>query len=290
MDLPPIRVFFEERPYRARPGGRQGHRRAADGRSCAGDRQCRSRTPRASTPTPLPLTPEALMAADGGRACLTRRSRVRLPRQRRATLSLDRAPDGAAARRAARRSRPHRHEGRLRRRRVRRLLRPAGRPARQQLPGARCCRPMARAITHDRRRRAHGDRLHAVQQAFLDYGGAQCGICTPGMVLAAVSCSRDIRIRPTTTSGTAWPAICAAAPATCASSRRRPGVRGSAGGDEILTFPPTKCACPRALPKRCGLLATEPGVWRPFAGGTDLMVLLRSGQARSPPFRQPVGA
>ena len=28
--------------------------------------------------------------------------------------------------------------------------------------------------------------LHAVQQAFIDYGGAQCGICTPGMVLAAV--------------------------------------------------------------------------------------------------------
>lgn len=29
--------------------------------------------------------------------------------------------------------------------------------------------------------------LHAVQQAFIDYGGAQCGICTPGMVMAAVN-------------------------------------------------------------------------------------------------------
>jgi carbon-monoxide dehydrogenase small subunit len=28
--------------------------------------------------------------------------------------------------------------------------------------------------------------LHALQQAFLDFGGAQCGICTPGMILAAV--------------------------------------------------------------------------------------------------------
>jgi carbon-monoxide dehydrogenase small subunit len=28
--------------------------------------------------------------------------------------------------------------------------------------------------------------LHVVQQAFIDHGGAQCGICTPGMVLAAV--------------------------------------------------------------------------------------------------------
>ena len=30
------------------------------------------------------------------------------------------------------------------------------------------------------------DQLHAVQQAFIDHGGSQCGICTPGMVLAAV--------------------------------------------------------------------------------------------------------
>ena len=33
---------------------------------------------------------------------------------------------------------------------------------------------------------AKGDQLHAVQQAFIDHGGAQCGICTPGMILAAV--------------------------------------------------------------------------------------------------------
>ena len=34
---------------------------------------------------------------------------------------------------------------------------------------------------------ADGDRLHAVQEAFVRHGGAQCGICTPGMVLAAVT-------------------------------------------------------------------------------------------------------
>jgi carbon-monoxide dehydrogenase small subunit len=33
---------------------------------------------------------------------------------------------------------------------------------------------------------ASGNQLHAVQEAFIDCGGAQCGICTPGMVLAAV--------------------------------------------------------------------------------------------------------
>jgi carbon-monoxide dehydrogenase small subunit len=34
---------------------------------------------------------------------------------------------------------------------------------------------------------ADDTRLHAVQQAFLMHGGAQCGICTPGMILAAVN-------------------------------------------------------------------------------------------------------
>ena len=38
---------------------------------------------------------------------------------------------------------------------------------------------------------ATGAELHAVQQAFIDAGGAQCGICTPGMVLATVALLRD---------------------------------------------------------------------------------------------------
>lgn len=32
---------------------------------------------------------------------------------------------------------------------------------------------------------AQGEQLHALQEVFLECGGAQCGICTPGMIVAA---------------------------------------------------------------------------------------------------------
>ena len=32
---------------------------------------------------------------------------------------------------------------------------------------------------------AAGNELHVLQETFLEFGGAQCGICTPGMILAA---------------------------------------------------------------------------------------------------------
>ena len=35
---------------------------------------------------------------------------------------------------------------------------------------------------------------------------------------------------------------------------------------------------PESLSEALGLLAREPGVWQPFAGGTDLMVLLEAGK------------
>jgi carbon-monoxide dehydrogenase small subunit len=53
-----------------------------------------------------------------------------------------------------------------------------------------CLVPVAQAADSDIRTieglTNAGEQLAAVQEAFISCGGAQCGICTPGMVLAAI--------------------------------------------------------------------------------------------------------
>src|ERR1700755_500858 len=43
-------------------------------------------------------------------------------------------------------------------------------------------------------------------------------------------------------------------------------------------LPSYELVVPRTLSEALALLRDEPGVWRPFAGGTDLMVLLEAGR------------
>ena len=43
---------------------------------------------------------------------------------------------------------------------------------------------------------ASGDKLHPIQQAFIDRGAVQCGFCTPGMIIAAKALL-DSNPRPT---------------------------------------------------------------------------------------------
>ncbi len=38
---------------------------------------------------------------------------------------------------------------------------------------------------------ADGDRLHPIQQAFVDSGGVQCGFCTPGFIMSTYALLRD---------------------------------------------------------------------------------------------------
>lgn len=38
---------------------------------------------------------------------------------------------------------------------------------------------------------ADGEKLHPMQQAFLDHDGLQCGYCTPGQIMSAVACVNE---------------------------------------------------------------------------------------------------
>jgi carbon-monoxide dehydrogenase small subunit len=67
--------------------------------------------------------------------------------------------------------------------------------------------------------------LDTLQEAFLEHGAAQCGICTPGMLMAARA-YLDAGGGPTTARfAKRSPATCAAAPATRRSSTRLPPSR-----------------------------------------------------------------
>src|SRR6267378_3911314 len=81
--------------------------------------------------------------------------------------------------------------------------------------------------------------MNPLQEAFLECGGAQCGICTPGMILAAVHL---LEKKPE-------PAL----------ADIREGLAGN-------------------LQAVLSLLAGEPAQWLPIAGGTDVMVLYSAGK------------
>jgi carbon-monoxide dehydrogenase small subunit len=80
---------------------------------------------------------------------------------------------------------------------------------------------------------AAGPTLNAVQQALLTHGGTQCGICTPGMVLAAVnllarnSLPSEAQIREALAGNlcrcTGYTKIFEAVVAACRSSQLAPG-------------------------------------------------------------------
>ena len=93
-------------------------------------------------------------------------------------------PQRDAARRAARRARPDRHQGRLR---APATAAPAASPSTAGWSAPAWCsapRPNGKSIDTIEGM-AKGDELHPLQQKFLEHAALQCGICTPGFLVAA---------------------------------------------------------------------------------------------------------
>jgi carbon-monoxide dehydrogenase small subunit/xanthine dehydrogenase small subunit len=128
---------------------------------------------------------------------------------------------------------------------------------------------------------AQGDRLHPIQEAFVEHGASQCGICIPGMIMAA----KALLDR-------------ASAPAT------QDQVRGALAGNlcrctgysKIFTavsrVPPARSPAPiapepaaplyfrpRSLEEALEILIQRSGEVRPIAGGTDILVAAKDGKA-----------
>ena len=60
---------------------------------------------------------------------------------------------------------------------------------------------------------ADGDKLHPLQRKFIEHAALQCGICTPGLLVAAKSLLEKTRTRPRKRRGIGWQETSAAAPA-----------------------------------------------------------------------------
>ena len=149
---------------------------------------------------------------------------------------------------------------------------------------------------------AAGGSLDPLQAAFLEAGAAQCGICTPGMLLSARAflasgaAPDDAAIREAIagnlcrcTGYTRIVAAIAAAAADHGGDGSRPGHRPSRGPVAPGDGAPGTARSPRAViatargPAVVRARSLEQALdlvaegWRPLAGGTDLMVGLAAG-------------
>ena len=80
----------------------------------------------------------------------------------------------------------HGHACRLRHQSMRRLRRASRRHVGEELHGARGCGGRPQPSPRSRVWRTASGKLHAMQQAFHENHGLQCGFCTPGMIMSAL--------------------------------------------------------------------------------------------------------
>ena len=136
------------------------------------------------------------------------------------------------------------------------------------------------------------EKLHPVQQSFVEHGAVQCGFCTPGMVITATefltrqphSCRRDMAeaISGNLCRCTGYHKILDAMEDVAAEDLN-PGNLQAPKPPAVQPLPPTAAAekmpvfFPKTLDELWPLFSKHQKA-RVFAGGTDLLIWLRSGR------------
>jgi carbon-monoxide dehydrogenase small subunit/xanthine dehydrogenase small subunit len=127
-----------------------------------------------------------------------------------------------------------------------------------------------------------GDGLHPLQEAFIETGGVQCGICIPGMVMAGKALlDREPQAGPEAIRAGLAGNLC-----RCTGYTKIFAAVARAAGVPTHRSPARSAAPhaapgyyrPRTLEEALEILAQRAGEARPVAGGTDLMVKVKDGQ------------
>jgi len=127
-----------------------------------------------------------------------------------------------------------------------------------------------------------GTVLHPLQDAFIETGGVQCGICIPGMVMAGKALldrhpAPDLEAIRSGLAGnlcrcTGYTKIFAAVARAAGRATPHPPAVASAPSAAPAYYRP------RSLEEALEILAQRPGEARPVAGGTDVLVRAKDGQ------------